>query len=118
MKLRYEKSVRIINDIMGYCHLIGGRRFHVDFDMQDKTTLITIKSDISGVTEKQLKELDTLLNIPRQREVEQYYWSVSGEEQIDNELGLAGMMIDKAVIGYDDGQLTIDVIRIEDSSEE
>lgn len=118
MKLRYERSVRVLNDIMGYCHLIGGDRMRVDFDMRDRTTHIIIQTEVPGMTQKRLTELDKLLNIPRQREVEQYYWTIAGEEEIDNELGLAGMMIDQAVITYENDLLSIDVLRIDDTDEE
>ncbi|MDL2294018.1 hypothetical protein LJC60_05235 [Ruminococcaceae bacterium OttesenSCG-928-D13] len=117
MKLRYEKSVRVMSDIMGYCHLIGCNRFKVDFEMKETTTEITIVAEVPNITEKQLKEMTKLLNMPRQHEVEQYYWNISGEEEIDNELSLAGMMTDEATVDYAEGVLTVTVLRCEDSSE-
>ena len=117
MKLRYEKSMRVLTDIMGYCHLIGGQHFSVDFNMSGSQTEIEIKTQLAQVEQSELDNLNTMLNIPRQREVEQYYWNISGEEEIDNELSLAGMMVDEATVAYEDGVLTVTALRLDASDE-
>ncbi|MDL2218950.1 hypothetical protein LJC04_01230 [Ruminococcaceae bacterium OttesenSCG-928-O06] len=111
MKLRYEKNVRVLTDIMGYCHLVGGTSFQIDFTMKEEVSDITIKTKIPGLPAENLHEIDKMLNIPRQREVEQYYWNISGGEEIDNELGLAGMMVDEAFVSYENDILTIKACR-------
>lgn len=118
MKLRYEKSIRVLTDIMGYCRLMGGEEFGIDFSMKNRTTKMRITVQLPGADPKKLKELDTMLNIPRQREVEHYYWTLAGEEEIDNELSLAGMMLDSAVVTYADGVLTIEAERKDLTSED
>lgn len=118
MKLRYEKSMRVLTDIMGYCHLIGCQDFNVDFVMRDRETEITVRAKMDNIPDEVVEKLDRILNIPRQREVEQYYWNIGGEEEIDDELPLAGMMIDKAVITRENGTLVINALRYDATNED
>lgn len=118
MKLRYEKNIRIMNDLLGYCHYLGAHTFQMDLDMQPAVSHITVRADVSHIAPGEVESLSRLLNLPRQREVEQNYWNISGEEEIDTELTLAAVMIDSAEVSYAGGELTISVHRIHQSREE
>lgn len=115
--MRYEKNARILNYLMGYCNFLGGTHFKIDFKMAPHCTYITVACTLPSLTNTQLEEARRLLQIPRQREIEQSYWNVSGEEELDNELSLVGVMTDTAKILYDENNLfTISVSRSEDAS--
>lgn len=118
MKLEYEKSVRILNDLMGYCHFLGAYHMQVEFDLQATQTCIIVNADVPHITEKQAHELEKLLNMPRQHEVEQNYWNISGEEEISTEITLAAMMIDNAKVVLEDKRLHIWVQRLRPTAEE
>lgn len=119
MKMRYEKNVRILNYLMGYCNFLGGTHFKIDFEMTPCCTYITVACTLPSLADTQLEEARRLLQIPRQREIEQSYWNVSGEEELDNELSLVGVMTDTAKIVYDESNLfTISVSRSESSGGE
>ena len=53
------------------------------------------------------------LSIPRQHEVEQYYWHLGGESEFDCELSLVGMMVDNTNIKYENDRLHIELQRLE-----
>ena len=118
MKLEYEKNIRIMNDLMGYCHFMGAYHMQVEFDLQPDQSTITLNADVSNITEQQAQELEALLNIPRQREVEQNYWNISGEEEISTEISLAAMMVDKAKVWLKGKRIYIWVQRMRYSTEE
>jgi len=118
MKLRYEKCINIMSDIMGYCHLKGCYDFNIDFVLRRTESEIIIRAKMDKVSPDILENLNHVLNIPRQPEIEQYYWNIGGEEDIDDELSLAGMMIDKATATYENGILQICALRYEASCEE
>ncbi len=118
MKLRYEKNIRVLTNLMGYCRLLGAQNFSVDFTMDGSVSVIEVRAGIAAVDSACLAELSKTLNIPRQREVEQYYWNVSGEEEIDDELALVGMMVDRAAVQYANGVLTIRCERVETATTE
>ena len=118
MKLEYEKNIRIMNDLMGYCHFLGAYHMQVEFSLENDQSTITLKADVPNITEKQAKEMEELLNIPRQREVEQNYWNISGEEEISAEMNLAAMMIDNAKVQLKGQRICIWVQRLRYSNEE
>ena len=118
MKLEYEKNIRIMNDLMGHCHFMGACHMQVKFDFQPDQSTITIEADVPSVTERQAQELEELLNIPRQREVEQNYWNISGEEDISTEVSLAAMMVDNAKVSLEGKRIQIWVQRLRSTAEE
>lgn len=117
MKQRYEKSIHILTDLMGFCHFLGADKLHCDLSLEDGKTIISVSAELEQLAQEQLDEMAHVLNIPRQREVEQNFWGICGEEDIDTELSLAGMMIDKAQLRYEHGVLHIHAERIETTGE-
>lgn len=118
MKLRYEKNVRVMTDLLGYCHFVGSNQFTTSLVLQPTVSLIEVRCKVKNLPRERLEELHKFLNIPRQHEVEHYYWNISGEEDIDSELSLAGMMVDTAEITYIDDELRIFCTRLHETNEE
>lgn len=118
MKLRYEKNVRVLSDLLGYCHLIGSNDFATHLVLEPTRSIIEVRCKVRLLPQERLDELNKYLSIPRQHEVEQYYWNISGEEEIDSELSLAGMMVDTVDICYDGEELTILCQRLNETNEE
>ncbi|MDL2324340.1 hypothetical protein LJC61_04220 [Ruminococcaceae bacterium OttesenSCG-928-A16] len=118
MKLRFEKNIRILTDILGHCHFLGGNICHTDFSLLPTHSHIVVQAEIPNLSSKAIADTHRTLNIPRQKDLEQNYWNISGEEAIDGELMLAGIMVDTASVSYDGKILTIDVVRQEETAEE
>jgi len=38
--------------------------------------------------------------MPRRHDIEEYYWELTGDDDLDTELSLVGMMVDDVVIDY------------------
>ncbi len=114
MKMRYEKNIRILTDILGHFFYLGGCHFTTDIRMAQHSTTLKVTGDIKGLMPSQVEQISRLLNIPRQRDMEQNYWNLSGEEEIDGELSLAGMMVDRAEVSYDGSLLSVTVERFEE----
>lgn len=113
MKYMFEKQMRIMTDIMTYCHMLGAKAYNIEMKTVDDVFNLDISCDAENVTSLVLDELDTELNRPRQMEIEQNYWGLSGDVDTDCELTLIGMMVDRAVITYDGTTLHIHAERIE-----
>ena len=118
MKLKFEKNMRILNDLLGFLHYKGAHSSHMDMEMRPEKSVIVVSAPLPGMPEEELSQLSLILNVPRQREVEQNYWNISGEEDMDAELTLVGMMVDTADIIYQNGTLTITVERLHYSTME
>ena len=65
MKLRYEKNIRILNDLLGYCHYLDAHNFQIDLNMHPDVSNITVRDDVPFISEEDVQELERLLNLPR-----------------------------------------------------
>ena len=118
MKLKFEKNMRIITDVAGYCFLLGARNFQIGLDITPAVSNIHISAQLSHAEDEKIEELQQVLNTPRQHEMEQNYWNLAGGEEVDGELLLAGIMVDEAVVDYSDGKLDIAIRRFHHSTQE
>lgn len=64
------------------------------------------------INEREVKEIDGLLNQPKTSEMEYYYDDLLDSDFDDNELRMLGLMVDKAEVKYQDGILVIEVLRL------
>lgn len=113
MRLRYEKTIRIVTDLLGYCRYLGAWEFDTNFKLLPGKTIIVVKAEVASMNNTQFDELHVNLHIPRQPEVEQNYWNVMGNEDTEPDLSLVGMMVDVSEVHYQNGILTISVERWE-----
>jgi len=113
MKFNFEKDTRIISDVMEYCHNLGALDYHIDMKTESGVSKIHVRCTIPNVSEEVLSGMKWELNLPRQKEIEQEFWGLSGDDDTEAELALVGMMIDEAEVTYEDGVLTLDLIRLE-----
>lgn len=113
MKFNVEKKLKIINEIMSFCYHLNSANINVNVKTIENTSIILIKAKIENLSDETLMNLTQTLNIPRQHEVEQYYWHLGGNNEFDSELSLVGMMVDSATISYDNNILVIELKRIE-----
>lgn len=111
MKFKLEKTLRIVSELITYFHKIGTDDVHLDIKRLDDESQFTISGKIENLSSNELEYLDTVLNTQRQHEIEQYYWHLGGESELDCELTLIGMMIDTADINYEDNILTLKIFR-------
>lgn len=111
MKYQFEKSLKIINELMSYLHKLGANDINVNLKKDDSTTIFIIWGKIDYIDETEINNLHTTLNMNRQHEVEEYYWHLGGEEESNEELSLIGMMIDEVEIDYSNNILTLKIYR-------
>ena len=74
---------------------------------------IEISGTYNHLTDERLERLKNLLCQPRNYELEEMYWSLSGESDTDAELHLVGIMTDEVTIERDEEnmRLTIHLVR-------
>ncbi len=112
MSLELEKSMRIINDIVSYCYYEGAEAFDIRLcHGKGEATGMEVSCLLPGLESEQVDEIRRVLQVPRQHEVEQDYWELTGETEFGGELSLAGVMSDRAEVRYENGRLVIAVFR-------
>lgn len=113
MKFKIEKNLKIINELMSFCYHFNSNDINVNVKTADNISNIIIEATVYDLPKETYENLIQTLNIPRQHEVEQYYWHLGGESEFDCELSLIGMMVDKASVSYKNNLLKIELERIE-----
>jgi len=99
--------MRIVSDLISYCYHMGAMDCHLDMRIRNDVAVYFINAPVPKMTQEDADKLRETLNTPRQREVEQNYWGLSGESETDPELALVGMMVDEAMVDLTEGILTI-----------
>lgn len=111
MKFKIEKNLRILNELVTYYHTNGCDDVHIDVINKDDCSYFNISGKIESFSKEQFDKLDTILNAPRQHEVEQYYWHLGGNTELECELTLVGAMVDSAIIEFKDNVLSLKIKR-------
>ena len=111
MKGEFEKGLHLIGEMLSYCHRKGAGEFHIDITTENRVITLTIKGSPIDISNVDMNMLLKMLNSPRQRDIEEYYWSLSGESECYSELQLVGMMSDEANVEHSDKTLTITLKR-------
>ena len=107
MKLNFEKKIRILDDLLYYCHSIGATDYGVNIRIEPGAVTFEVHCPIESISEEELLMVTETLNRPRQREVEQLCWGMAGEGEQEGNLDMVGIMIDEAEVSYEDGILNI-----------
>lgn len=112
MSLELEKSMRILNDLVSFCYYEGAEDFTMHLrHNENNSTEICVTCAIKELEQDKLEDMRKMLSLPRQHEVEQNYWELSGDSEFSEELSLVGAMSDEAKVSYEDDVLTIVVLR-------
>lgn len=107
----FAKNVRIMNDLLFFCNKLGVTDCEISLKLEDNIYHCCICCPITYLNNIIIDELRQTLGRPRQKEIEQSYWSLSGEDNIETELTLVGMMIDEVSVEYSGQELKIHCIR-------
>lgn len=95
------KNIKLVSELMSFCYNYGATKVNIEIENLDHSIQINVTSHIKNIDTSTLNEVKNRLSTPRCHEIEEYYWSLSGDDNTDSELILVGMMIDKASITYD-----------------
>ncbi len=97
---------------MTFLYSKGATDITVNIKEDEKKYIIYIKSDFKEFNDNEVERLIKRLNIPRQIEMEEYYWELTGESDVDTELTLVGMMTDNGEVNFlDDNNIEITLYR-------
>ena len=113
MKFRFEKNLKIINELMTFLHKLGSNNINVTICTEEESTNILLSGEVPNLNKEKLETLVNALNTQRQHEIEEYYWNTLGDYETDNQLSIIGMMIDKSEVTFNNNILTIKLYRID-----
>ncbi len=106
--------MRIIDELAGFCCKRGCNDLTVSYNTEDPTkTVITIMAKNTTISDEEMETLKSQLSQHRQREMEECYWQITGDDSFGDELSLIGVMVDECEITYTNKELKILVYRCE-----
>lgn len=106
-----QKTTKIIDEISSLLVNNGSLEIDIKLRLNNVCTKIFITDYNTRLNQEQIDSLSQFLNIPRQTEIEEYYWGLMGETSDDDEMFLVGSMIDSAKFELKDGNLYIEIVR-------
>jgi hypothetical protein len=95
-----QRNIKIVSEIMNYLLKIGCKDIHLDYCIKESTSYFSFLCIIENLEKEFINNMESLLSIPRRHDIEEYYWELTGDDDIDSELSLVGMMIDDVSIIY------------------
>ena len=110
MKHTRQRHARMAEELILFAYKYGAEQIKLDINNINNETIIRIEADVT-LKEETLNNISTLLNVPRCIEMEEYYWNLTGESDMDSELSLIGVMCDKVDIYVKPNYLKIELIR-------
>ena len=111
MKSQRKRISRIVDELISYLFSMGATDISVNIQEREEDFKVLIKGNCKEVESKKFDKLKKALETPKQEEVEEYYWELAGNADGGTELSLVGMMIDKAELDWNAGQLDITLYR-------
>ncbi|TCT12978.1 hypothetical protein EDC18_11052 [Natranaerovirga pectinivora] len=111
MKHTNKRACKIINELATFLLMIGATDLTINVKNSEEEFIITINSDYRNGEEKNVQKLIRGITSPKQEEIEEYYWELAGESDVEGELNLIGIMIDKAEVDVTQDQLKITLYR-------
>ncbi|MFV0519712.1 MAG: hypothetical protein ACK5LY_05495 [Lachnospirales bacterium] len=115
MSFRLEKTMRIVDELVGFCCKRGGNNITIHYNIEQPTeTVISVIAKNVIANEDDIETLKTAINQGRQYEVEECFWVVSGDDSFGDELTLIGIMLDYGDLTYENNILSIKAYRKEE----
>lgn len=112
MKHHKKRIAKIADELITYCFFMGAKDINVNIEEKDDCYKIKMVSNYLKSESEKVKKLVKLLDCPKQVGVEEYYWELTGEGDVNNELSLIGMIIDKLKIKHlEDNYIEISIIK-------
>ncbi|HML46996.1 MAG TPA: hypothetical protein PKE04_09655 [Clostridia bacterium] len=113
MRQIFEKNTRIMTNLLAFLYELGGESFHVDISPGARVSRMRICAKIPHLSAQTIKDMESTLRLPRQRDMEENYWYLSGESEFGSNLTLVALMTDCVHFSYQDGELTVELEREE-----
>lgn len=111
MRYKREKLIKIMNELVNFCLQINMRDLNINFSCHEDLGEISVEGYCIDPPLERLKDLEYILNSPRQEELEQYYWNLVGAGHGNQELEMVGTLVDSGSIDYKDNILKISISR-------
>ena len=104
-----HRLIKIIDEMLVFLYSHRTRNIKMEIKKENEYSEILFDAQLGEpIAPKRLDKIERLLSAPRQHEMEEYYWGLTGNDTTpSSELALVGMMIDEHDTVYDAEKLTL-----------
>ncbi len=100
MKHCKKRVSKIVDELLTCFMNLHATNIKIELEELEACYMISIKGNCKDLTEEMAERFIRLLNTPMHQELEEYYWELTGEGDVDNELALVGMMTSRAAVNF------------------
>ncbi|WP_326911388.1 hypothetical protein [Sedimentibacter sp. MB31-C6] len=111
MKYEIQKISRIVDVMIDFYLSRSAKKTNFSIEEKKGKFIINVYAEQIDCNYEKIEEMKELLNVQRQREMEEYYWQLAGNDIDGEEINLIGMMVDEATVEYNCPSLEITLIR-------
>ncbi len=111
MKHNKKRISKIIDELVTYLFTMGATDININLQEKKNYYKIILKSNYTTKDKDKIEKMLKCLKCDKQEEMEEYYWELTGECNVDTELTLVGMMTDKADINISENQIEVVLYR-------
>lgn len=111
MKNKKQRIAKMAEELILFAYKYGAEDLDLKIISEKSETIIKIRATNIDLDDETIESIRTLLNMPRSMEMEEYYWTLTGESYTDSELSLIGAMSDDCQINFENKILEIKLIR-------
>ena len=111
MKHSRKRNNRIAEELILLAYRYGAKDINLNIKNRESTTIIIMEASEINIEKSKLELINKLLNVPRCSEMEEYYWNLTGESDVDCELSLIGVMTDYVKVNLKNNILKIELYR-------
>ncbi len=101
MRRERKRICKIVDEMVTYLFSKGADDISMHIREDEKQFRIYFKSNFTDFSQEDIDKLVQRLNLKRQVAMEEYYWELTGDHEVDTELELVGMMTDRAEVSVD-----------------
>ncbi len=96
------KISKISEELLNYLLSHGSNDISINIKEGNEFYKVEVISRNTNITKEELEKIRGKLTIEKHEEIEEYYWCLAGESDVDTELSLVGMMVDRADVIYNE----------------
>jgi hypothetical protein len=106
-----KRLCKIVDELFTYFLNIGANDITFNFKDNDDHYELNLVCNYKFMDKKKLDKLIKYLNYPKSEAMEEYYWELAGESDVDTELTIVGMMTDDKTIEVNEDTIEIKLKR-------
>ncbi len=111
MKHKKQRISKMVDELINFFFAIGATSINVDVQDEPERFVLTLKCNYVEKHKEKINKLIHHLECPKQEEMEEYYWELAGDCDVDTELTLIGMMTDDVEIDINENTIELVLYR-------